>query len=1025
MTTPTLVWPPSIPDPRWSASPNGYQAVVLTVTIRNPSSTSSYDVSNGLTIVVPVDPGGSGSPAALLLSSASGNGGGTAQPTLTVPITNVVMPPGWEYVVPVPGTYRALPPGDSAVLAANGSLQFAFSPVVADFASGSANITVSVPSATTTGTALTLTVPIIKLPAPLSATLNASTPALTMPDNTTNLSWQVLGADTCELTWAPSTTVVTYNGEPCPNPWSDPPFQFSEGASLPVVTVYQNTSFTLTANGQSKEDAATAEVTLATPTLIALTIPPLVTGVSPASGDPGGGQQVTITGTGLYGTSTIVSVTFDDASATVLTVDAQGGSITATTPPGTAGTNVPVTVITQTGASVATPAASYTYAPAGVPVVTGIDPPGGDPAGGQQVTIAGTGLAGATAVTFGSASATPFTVNADGSVTATVPPVTLSAGTKTSVAAVTVTTPAGSSPPTPAASYTYAATGVPVVCGVTQDGAGSPYGGQQVTITGINFSGATSVAFGSAGLTLTDNNPDLDGTTITVTAPAADPSDISHGTPCTTIDVTVTVAGDTTSPLTSATNAADKYTYANTPPSPPAPPDQPSSPSVSPCQPFNLIWSCYNNTTLNWSMIQAAPGVTDTVTVTGLASGSVSNGGKIMPSDTAVVTITAPTTFTLQVAPPGVLVPAPASLGVDAVALSDFSYGVPVVDPTDGNQSVSLTWTAQNASSFSLTGGEVNEPDLPYDQRSYLVTSLSLSAPTEFTLTAIGFDDSGAYAPIIQTVTVVPRAVEVIITTSPVQAQVSNPAQGTQTAIVEWEAQNAIWVAITGGAQTLYPGIHDTSTTVELPVPPPSSGPASYLITIQAGGYVAPDVPDSGTVTVIPTAVAITSFTASPGQDYRYPNHPGEPVALNWAVTAATGLILSINEVAPPLPPETTAPTYNPGPESTATYTLTAQGYPGVAQLPSKSVTVYVHPLKVPGTKETGGQLEKNPPDYPKQRPRPAPYRDRVTWLIRDPAPSGGTEQAFIGPDERPDVRAPGAQGPHVPAAGEESGGNP
>jgi hypothetical protein len=1019
MTSPTPLVASVDPGSMLVSSPNEYQAVVLTVTISNPSSTSPYDVSNGLTIVIPVDPGGSGSPAALLLSSASGNGGGTAQPTLTVPITNVVMPPGWEYVVPVPGTYRALPPGDSAVLAANGSLQFAFSPVVADFASGSANITVSVPVATT-GTALNLTVPIIKLPAPLSATLEAGTPALTMPDNTTDLSWQVLGADTCELTWTPSTTVVTYNGEPCPNPWSNPPFQFSEGAFLPVATVYQNTSFTLTANGQSKEDTATAEVTLATPTLIALTIPPLVTGVSPASGDPGGGQQVTITGTGLYGTSTIVSVTFGDASATVLTVDPDGSSITATTPPGTAGSNVPVSVITQTGASVATPAASYTYAPAGVPVVTSMDPPGGDPAGGQQVTITGTGLAGATAVTFGSASATPFTVNADGSMTATVPPATLSAGTNTSIVAVTVTTPAGSSPPTPGASYTYAATGVPVVCGVTQAGAGSPYGGQPVTITGINFSGATSVGFGSAGLTLTDNNPDPDGTTITVTAPAADPSDISHGTPCTTIDVTVTVAGDTTSPLTSAINAADKYTYANTPPSPPAPPDQPSSPSVSPCQPFNLIWSCYTNTTLNWSMIQAAPGVTDTVAVTGLASGSVSNGGKIMPSDTAVVTITAPTTFTPQVALPGPPAPTPVSLGVDAVALSDFSFGVPVVDPKDGNQSVTLTWTAQNASSFSLTGGEVNEPSLPYDQRSYLVTSLSLSAPTEFTLTAIGFDGSGAYAPLCQTVTVVPQAVEVTITTSPVQAQVSDPAQGTQTAIVEWQALNATSVTITGGAQTLYPGIHDTSASVELPFPPPSSGPASYLITIQAGGYVPPDVPDSGTVTVIPTAVAITSFTASPGADYRYPNNPGEPVALNWAVTAPTGLILSFDEVAgPPLPPETTPPTYNPGPESTATYTLTAQGYPAAAQLPSKTVTVYVKPVKVPGIKESGAQLEKNPPDYPKIVSTPGTVPGPGDLTDPDPTPPGGTEQAFIGPDERPDVGAPGARGPHPPAAGE------
>jgi hypothetical protein len=74
----------------------------------------------------------------------------------------------------------------------------------------------------------------------------------------------------------------------------------------------------------------------------------------------------------------------------------------------------------------------------------------------------------------------------------------------------------------------------------------------------------------------------------------------------------------------------------------------------------------------------------------------------------------------------------------------------------NGNQSVTLTWAAQNAIGFALTGGGVNEPSLPYDQRSYAVISLPLSSPSTFTLVAAGFDGSGAYTPIYKTITVDP-----------------------------------------------------------------------------------------------------------------------------------------------------------------------------------------------------------------------------------------------------------------------------
>ena len=81
------------------------------------------------------------------------------------------------------------------------------------------------------------------------------------------------------------------------------------------------------------------------------------------------------------------------------------------------------------------------------PTVTGLSPTSGPTTGGSSVTIAGTNLAGATAVTFGGANAT-ITGNTPTQITATAP-----VGSTGSVN-VTVTTPGGTSGP---ATYTYVA----------------------------------------------------------------------------------------------------------------------------------------------------------------------------------------------------------------------------------------------------------------------------------------------------------------------------------------------------------------------------------------------------------------------------------------------------------------------------------------------------------------------------------------------------------------------------------------
>jgi len=83
------------------------------------------------------------------------------------------------------------------------------------------------------------------------------------------------------------------------------------------------------------------------------------------------------------------------------------------------------------------------------PVVTGVSPDSGNDTGGTTVTITGTALTDASAVTFGSANATDVQVVSDTQITATTPP---GSGTVD----VTVTTPAGiSQTGPPKARYTY------------------------------------------------------------------------------------------------------------------------------------------------------------------------------------------------------------------------------------------------------------------------------------------------------------------------------------------------------------------------------------------------------------------------------------------------------------------------------------------------------------------------------------------------------------------------------------------
>ncbi|WP_269854726.1 IPT/TIG domain-containing protein [Streptomyces sp. RPT161] len=246
---------------------------------------------------------------------------------------------------------------------------------------------------------------------------------------------------------------------------------------------------------------------------------PVLSSIAPASGPASGGTTVTLTGTGL---TRVTAVRFGSTAATSFTV-VSDTHISAVAPAGSG--TVQVTVITPGGTSNGLP---YGYVMN--PVVSGVSPDQGPLSGGNTVTLTGTNLAGATAVTFGATPAASFAVVSATRVTATAPP-----GVAGPVS-VTVTTAGGTS----ALGTAYFYVNAPALTGVTP-ASGPLSGGDTVTLTGAHLIEATAVHFGNTAAS--DFTPVSD-TQLTALAPpgAAGP-----------VQITVTTAGGTSNPVS--------YTY--------------------------------------------------------------------------------------------------------------------------------------------------------------------------------------------------------------------------------------------------------------------------------------------------------------------------------------------------------------------------------------------------------------------------------------------------------------------------------
>jgi len=170
---------------------------------------------------------------------------------------------------------------------------------------------------------------------------------------------------------------------------------------------------------------------------------PIVSQVVPVMSEGVGGIRVVITGQNFMDAS---SVKFGSVAAGSITVNRKGTKITTFAPPEAAGTvHIFVTALGGTNAPV--PADLFTYL---APTINILSTPSGSVDGGTRVRITGSGLAGATSVSFGGVPTSNFVVRRHGTLlTAVAPP-----GSPRTVTIVVVT-PGGTTSTSGRNNYTY------------------------------------------------------------------------------------------------------------------------------------------------------------------------------------------------------------------------------------------------------------------------------------------------------------------------------------------------------------------------------------------------------------------------------------------------------------------------------------------------------------------------------------------------------------------------------------------
>ena len=324
-------------------------------------------------------------------------------------------------------------------------------------------------------------------------------------------------------------------------------------------------------------------------------------------------------------------------------------SLTATTPAHAVG-DVNVVVSTPGGSDTLTNGFAYLVSP----TVTAVTPDEGPTAGGQTVTLTGTGFRAGMQVSFGGVPASGVVVGSATSLTATTP--SHAAGDVN----VAVSTPGGSDTLTDGYTYVVAPTVTAVV-----PGSGSPAGGTSVTVTGTGFRTGIQVEFGGQAATDVDV---VSATELTATTP-------SHAAGL--VDVKVSTPGG------SAT-LADGYTYV-------------AAPTITGVDPFEGPTTGGTTVTISGTHLTG----TTSVTIGGLPATDVT----VVNDSTVTATTPAhPEDFAdVEVTTPGGT--ATLAFGFTYVAPPTLTSASPSAGPVAGGTSVTLVGSNAGSATEVTFGG--------------------------------------------------------------------------------------------------------------------------------------------------------------------------------------------------------------------------------------------------------------------------------------------------------------------------------
>ncbi|MGX5773722.1 IPT/TIG domain-containing protein [Methylorubrum zatmanii] len=640
-------------------------------------------------------------------------------------------------------------------------------------------------------------------------------------------------------------------------------YSFVGAATATTAQARSNTAYTFTFN---LPDTGTAA-------------PPTVTGLSPNTGTAAGGGVVTVTGTNFTGAT---AVKFGSASASFTIVSAT--SIQATVPAGTVGT-VDVIVTTPGGTSATGAADQFTYT-AAAPTLSGLSPASGPAAGGTAVTLTGTDLTGATAVSFGGAPATSFSVGSSTAISAVAPAhapgpvsiaVTTPGGTATLASGFTYAVPAPVAGPvsatvaanssanpislslsggaaTSVAIASQAAHGMATASGMTITYTPAPgyFGSDSFTYTATNASGPSAPA--TVTLTVTPGMPSLSGAS-PASGPAAGGTAVTltglnlsgatavsfGGTPATGFSVGSSTAISAVAPAHApgpvsiavttpggTATLASGFTYAV--PAPVAGPVSATVAANSSANPISLSLSGGAATSVAVAS-QAAHG---TATASGTAITYTPAPG-YFGSDSFTYTAanasgpSAPTTVTLTVTP-------------GTPSLSGLS---PASGPTAGGTAVTLTGLNLSGATAVSFGGTP-------------ATSFSVASPTAISAVAPAHA-AGAVSIAVTT----PGGTATLASgfTYAVPAPVAGPVSAT---VAANSSANPISLSLSGGAATSVAvasqAAHGTATasgmTITYTPAPGYSGSDSFTYT--ATNASGPSAPATVTLTVTPPTFSLT-----------------------------------------------------------------------------------------------------------------------------------------------------------------------